>query len=188
MRPVEKLTRYPMGIGTISTEGSSKYFMTISCIPANTHRTHILFQLIVLYGCTFANVYINTLLMSSLYIVFYGQKKNVLRVRACSMSTTVTSGKGLILMLPANVGISPFQCQRLGWNRRAHCHGSLSTTWQADCSTISWFSGSCSTGAAWRYASVRQRLRFHHDGAPLRYSKMPNSGWTQHIQKGGLDI
>jgi hypothetical protein len=66
--------------------------------------------------------------MSSLYMTFYGQMKNVLRVGACSMSTTITSGQGLILMLPANVGISLFQHQRLGQNRRGHRHGSLSAT------------------------------------------------------------
>jgi hypothetical protein len=109
--------------------GSSEYFMMISCIPVTTREACICFQTIILYGCTFANVYnINTLWMSSLYIAFDGQKKNVLCVRACSISTTVTSGKGLILMLPANIDISPFQHQCLGRNCWGHCHGDLSTT------------------------------------------------------------
>jgi hypothetical protein len=35
---------------------------------------------------------------------------------------------------------SPLQCQRLGWYYQGHCHGPLSATWQADCSTTLRFS------------------------------------------------
>jgi hypothetical protein len=48
---------------------------------------------------------------------------------------------------------SLFQRQCLGWNCQEHCHGPPATTCQADCSTILWFSGNCTAGAAWRYTS-----------------------------------
>jgi hypothetical protein len=50
--------------------------------------------------------------------------------------------------------------------------GPLSATWPAKCSTISWFSGNCCTGAAWRYASsCEAKFWFQHHGAPVHYGK-----------------
>jgi hypothetical protein len=97
--------------------------------PYHYSRSTHLFPDIVLYGSNFANCYdINTLRMSSFYTTFCGQMKRVLRVRACSMSTTVTSGHGIILMLYRTWVSTPLQRQRLGWYRRGHCRGPLSAT------------------------------------------------------------
>jgi hypothetical protein len=52
--------------------------------------------------------------------------------------------------------LSPLQGQRSGWYRRRHCRGPLSATWQADCSTMSWFSWNSSTRASWRCACIRE--------------------------------
>jgi hypothetical protein len=69
-------------------------------------EAHISFQTVALYGCRFANAYdISTLRISSSYKTFCGQTKLVLRVRVCSMPTTITFDTELILML---------RCQRLG--------------------------------------------------------------------------
>jgi hypothetical protein len=56
--------------------------------------------MIVLYRSNFVKGFnINTLLMSSFYITFCEHMKHVLHVRVCSVSTKVTPGHGIILML-----------------------------------------------------------------------------------------
>jgi hypothetical protein len=131
---------------------STKYFMMMNWIHTITRGAHTYLQTILPFGCNFANGYdINTLRWSSLYIIFCGQTKYVLRIRVCSTSTVATSGYGKILFLSKNVGL--FQRQCFDWNRRGHFRGPLSATWGADCSTMSWFSGNCCTGPAWRHAS-----------------------------------
>jgi hypothetical protein len=131
-RAVENFTWYRTIIGTIPTEG-----------PRSTswQSAHICFQMIVLYGCNFANDYINTLRISSCYITFCGQRKHVFRLRVWSTSTTVACGHGIIFMLSANLVIKSASFTAFG------LESSRTLSW-AQCSTISWFSGNHSTGDA----------------------------------------
>jgi hypothetical protein len=119
------------------SRGSSKYFMTISCIHStSTCGVHVCFQTIALYAYDFANDYdVNTLRMRYFCIRFCGQAKRVLRVRMCSPSAAVTSRHGIIILLSEILGIGSSSTSSSGtfsWT--------LSATGQADCSTISRFS------------------------------------------------
>jgi hypothetical protein len=81
-------------------EEFSKYFMTINFIHTTTRGA------IVLYGCEFAIGYdIHTLRATSFYLIFSGETKHVLHVTVYSASTAATSGHGMILVLPRNVGM-----------------------------------------------------------------------------------
>jgi hypothetical protein len=71
----------------------------------------------------------------------------------CWTSTTVTCGHRIILTLSADVGIKSLQRQCLGRYLLGHCRGSLTASWQAACSTTSWFSGNCAINAASRCSS-----------------------------------
>jgi hypothetical protein len=115
------------------SRGSSKYFMTISCIHStSTCGAHVCFQTIALYEYDFANDYdVNTLRMRSFCITVCGQAKRVLRVRMCSPSAAVTSRHWIIIMLSEILSIG---------SSSASSSWTLSGTGQADCSTISRFS------------------------------------------------
>jgi hypothetical protein len=134
--------------------------MTINCIHTIACGAHVFSQMTVLYGCSFANV--NKMRMNSFYIILCGQTKLALRMRVCSTFTTGTSGHGIILMLWTWLSSPPLG-NRLGWNRRRP----PSTTCQAACSTISWFSRSSYTEAAWGCASTcKAEMWCSHDGIP----------------------
>jgi hypothetical protein len=60
--------------------------MTINCIRSTTRGAHNCYQTIVLYGCNFANGYINALRMSSYDITSCTPMKHALRVWLCSTS------------------------------------------------------------------------------------------------------
>lgn len=79
-------------------QGSSKYFMVISCIHTTTRGEHTSSWIIVPYRCNFTNGDNTTPWMSSFYITFCRQRKYILPVRVCSVSTAVTSGNKTILM------------------------------------------------------------------------------------------
>jgi hypothetical protein len=98
--------------------GSSKYLITINCVHTTTSGAHIYFQAIVLYECNFSNGYINMLRASSSYTTFCGQTRRALGVRVWSMSITLTSGQGIIILISTNVITSPLQGQGLGWYHR----------------------------------------------------------------------
>jgi hypothetical protein len=84
---------------------SSKYFTTVSGIHGASGGSHIRLQTIVSYGCISANDYINTLHMSSFYIIFPEEMKHFLPVRLRPKIKTVTPALAIILMVSANVGI-----------------------------------------------------------------------------------
>lgn len=72
--------------------------MVISCIHTTTRGEHTSFWMIVPCRCNFTKGYNNTPWMSSFYITFCRQRKYILSVRVCSVSTAVTSGHKTILM------------------------------------------------------------------------------------------
>jgi len=91
---------------------------------------------------------------------------NVFYMSGYSASTTLTSGVGIVLMLPGNAGIRSTSPSAFGmaWS------GTMTWApvfWQDDCSVTSGLSANSSTEAAWwcTSLSVRQRLCFQHDGA-----------------------
>jgi hypothetical protein len=57
------------------------------------------------------------------------------------------------LVLSANTSINIASLLTFGLNRRGHCPEPLPVTWQADCSTTSWFSENSSTWATRSCAS-----------------------------------
>jgi hypothetical protein len=132
-------------------------------IPLLAER--ICFQMIVLYGCNFANDYINTLRKKFFYIEFCGQTKNILRVRVRPTSMTVTSGHGMILMLSATPGMKS---------------ASVSPFWMESLGTLPWAPPSNPNAPRFRdlletvlpgpledvHLAVRQKLWFQHFGAP----------------------
>jgi hypothetical protein len=72
-----------------SNWGSSKYFISISCIHTTICRVHICLKAIILPYSS-VNIYdINTLWVSSFYITFYGLTKHILCMMVCSMLTTM---------------------------------------------------------------------------------------------------
>jgi hypothetical protein len=94
----------------------------------------------------FDNSYdINTLWMSSFYIIFCGQMQHPVCMRMCSSSTTVTSVHGINLM-----GISSASASAVVLESQGQCHWLLSATWLI---SNMWFSENCSTGAAWSCTS-----------------------------------
>lgn len=85
---------------------TSKYCVTISCIHTTARRAPVSFQMIGIYGRSFANgCDISALRMSPFYKTFSGQTKHVLRVRMSSTSTTLTSGQWITFKLRANVSM-----------------------------------------------------------------------------------
>jgi hypothetical protein len=75
----------------------------------------------------------NTLRMSSFYITICGRAEHVLRVRVRSMSATVTSGHGIILILFSNVGIRSTSASAFG------LESSETWSWAPTCYLTQWY-------------------------------------------------
>jgi hypothetical protein len=162
--------------------------VTINCIHNPTWRAHTCLQTIIICGQNFANCYdIKMLGISSFYIKFCGQTKRVLCMKACSVSTMVTSGHEIILMLAANMGIksslgSMFELVLAKTQSWAHiCYHASSSM------TLS-FSWKCSTGAAWRRASCCEAGCSFTTNFQHTMGNMSGCGWLWHIQEGGLEM
>jgi hypothetical protein len=146
--------------------------MTISCNHITIGGAHICIQTTVLYGCYFANGYINILRLSCFYITFCGQLKHILRLRVCSTFTIITSEHEIILMISANVCISSSSASALGlslsgallWAPNFYFAGLLSV--QRYCNFLETVVPVLLEDVP---LSVRRRLRFKHDGAPAHY-------------------
>jgi hypothetical protein len=163
---MEKLRQYCTRIPTIPTEGrGNTSWRSITFIPLLAERISII--TIVLYGCSFSNGYdINTLRMNYFYISFCGDMKHVLRLRVCSSSTAVTCGKGIILMLSANVGIKDTSASIfvLESSRTLSCAPICYLTAQL----YHDFLETCQPGLLEDVPlAVRQKFWFQHDGAPV---------------------
>jgi hypothetical protein len=141
--------------------------MTINCTHTTTRGLHVFPD-----DCPLRmQMYISTLQMCSFYITIRGETEDVLRVRVCSISTTVTSGHGTILMLSANVRIT--SASACVWIRIAgdiflglcYMTGSL-----LNGVVIFWelFYRGCLEDAP---LDVRRNLWFQHDGYPVHYEE-----------------
>jgi hypothetical protein len=83
---------------------------------------------------------------------------------------------------------SAFHSQCLGWNRQEPCSGPLSTTWQADCSTMLRLSVNCSTEAAWSCASgMRQQKLWSQHGQAPAHSAEDVQHWLE-MRRPGIRI
>jgi hypothetical protein len=140
--PMEKLKRCRMGIGTNSTQGPcSTSWLSIISTRLLIGRTPVSRQSLAM----------DTIVQMPFYIILCGQTKHVVRVRTCSTSTTVTTGHQIVPMLSADVGTNLASV----W---AGMVGDLAMNTyplraRLTVQKISWSSGNCSRGAAWRCAS-----------------------------------
>jgi hypothetical protein len=166
--------------------------MTYNSIHTVTRGGNICFQTIVFYGCIFASSYMNTLRMSCFCTTFGGQTRRVLRVIVCLASTTVTSEQETILMLLGNVGI------KFSSELAFELILSVTLSWPVG----PWLLPDSLTAQRQRDfletvlpglvevvpLTVRHRLWFQHDGAPVHLGKMSDIGWTRLVQEDRLDM
>jgi hypothetical protein len=141
--------------------------MTINCIHTTTRGTHICFQTIVIYTCSFTHDYDNTFWTS-----FF------LHNIPCFTRECVFNIHGSHFWARDN----PCAIHERGYQVRFGVsiwalivrdisRGPLFATWQADCWQISWFFKPFYLGSAWVVLLAVEQLWFQHDGAPAQYGE-----------------
>jgi hypothetical protein len=108
-------------------------------------------QKIVLFGCWSLNCHIMYMMLMHSVKTFFRPVKLALCIRKSSVSTLVTSGHRLILMLPMNVDIRPTLVWISGLLSQGNLNGSFPANIPTGFSVILHFSSGCSARTAWSY-------------------------------------
>jgi hypothetical protein len=114
-------------------------------------------------------------------LVYCEQTNRVLRVRVCWMSSGVTYGHRIILVLSASGGIRFSTATAFGLESSVTLLAPM--CFLPGC-VLSGFTGNCSTQGCLKmwFLPMRQKLWLQHSGAPSHCGKVANGdGWTQHI-------
>jgi hypothetical protein len=150
----------------------SKYFLTISCIRTTTYGAHICFQL---HFCEWL-LHQHTADMLLVHNILWTDEACFTREDAFSVHNSHLWARD-----------NPDAVRERGISSETLSRPP-SATRQPDCSTILWFSGNCSAGAAWRCASTCKRLWLQHDVAPPHYGEDVRQSLNMTYPGGGLDV